>query len=107
MDFIILILLPLFFVLVGFAAKIHNVLSKKGIYIFNPVDNGNWSAIMFYGLQLFNVITDINLSIEIFGAVSSRHTMEKDVLLAAAVMSVIFLLVPYGLNVCDIYLVIC
>ena len=109
-------------VLIGVAARFHNKRGEDASC--KPVDNANWIAIMLYGLQIYDVVSDINLTTEIFTAIIWKEgnpddefqywandgnepgddpkkfdTLKEYALLAAGIMSLTFLVVPYGLNV--------
>ena len=111
-------------ILIGILAKIHNTMGDR-FKMIPPVDNANYIAIMFYGLQIYDVVSDINLTSEILSAIFNRECTSNDpsimcaadgnidgvddpeatdtireyALLASGIMSMLFLVVPYGLNV--------
>eukprot|EP01084_Bolivina_argentea_P021641 40206_1 len=81
-------------VLIGLAACIHNKIGEKSNCM--PVDNANWTAIILYAFQIYNIVTDINLSIEILN--SEVETTKEYVFLLCGIISIVFIILSYCLN---------
>eukprot|EP01084_Bolivina_argentea_P000819 1506_1 len=89
----------------GVAALLYNKKSFK-------VDSAKWIVIIFYGLQIYDVASDINLTTEIFFAVrdGKAHIPGEDaedtidsvkeyILVASGLGSLVCLIIPYIMNV--------
>eukprot|EP01084_Bolivina_argentea_P021642 40208_1 len=115
-------LLLILCVIIGLAALFHNRRGENSNCM--PVDNANWLAIVIYGWKIYDVISDVNLSAEIFAAIFNREctsnnptiycandnniatdnqdkfdTWQEYVLLVSGIMSCLFIVIPYALNV--------
>ena len=45
---------------------------------FNPVDDAQWTALIIFGIQAWDFVSDINLSIEIFGDFNGNGIPDSD-----------------------------
>eukprot|EP01084_Bolivina_argentea_P074257 134732_1 len=92
----------------------HNMGWFKKCRMFVSVDNSNWMSPMIYGLQLYDIVSDINLTTEIFDAIigdtaddgndindvaGKLDTFKEWCMLISGILSLCFLIIPYGLNV--------
>jgi len=65
------------------------------ILCFNVVDDGRWQALIAFSLQLWDFLSDINLSIEMW---ATQAASDDFIILLLAAGTTIFLVVPYIAN---------
>eukprot|EP01084_Bolivina_argentea_P295519 508800_1 len=91
--------------MLALAAMIQNKYSMR-------VDSANWIAIILYGVQIYDVVSDLNLTTEIFFAINNEaaHERGKDregitdtpkewILLLSGWGSLICIILPYLMNI--------
>ena len=77
---------------------------------FNPVDDAQWTALLIFGIQAWDFVSDINLSFEIWGDLNGNTVPDTDdeaytgfkdaniLILIAAVGSTASIVLPYVVN---------
>eukprot|EP01084_Bolivina_argentea_P299795 516812_1 len=63
----------------------------------SKIDNANWAVLIIFGLQVFDLVSDINLSVEIL--LKFNNIFELSLLYIAGYGSVIFIVIPYIVNI--------
>ena len=80
--------------LVAFAGFLYNKHKRS------KTDNANWTAVIIYGLQIFDFISDINLALEMVIAFDGRFfDTDRMLLFISGWGSIMFITLPYVLNV--------